>query len=72
MKSTNQEDDIRPCFVKMAKSMGCDYRNVKATYEKMKNGENKTKQAGRLDVLLDRHGLSSAGRLERKNDACLP
>ena len=39
MKSTDQEDAIRPCFAKLAEAMGCDYRTVKAAYEKMKNGE---------------------------------
>lgn len=39
MKNTNQEDAIRPCFAKLAEAMGCDYRTVKAAYEKMKNGE---------------------------------
>lgn len=43
MKNTNQEDDIRPCFAKMAETMGCDYRTVKAAYEKMKNGEDNEK-----------------------------
>ena len=41
MKSTDQEDAIRPCFAKLAEAMGCDYRTVKAAYKKLKNGEDK-------------------------------
>lgn len=39
MKNTTEEDEIRPNFAKMAKSLGCDYRTVKAAYEKMRKGE---------------------------------
>ena len=55
MKNTDKEDKedkIRPNFAKMAKSMGCDYRTVKAAYEKMKNGEdNKTSRTVRPSKL---------------------
>lgn len=55
MKNTDKEDKSRPNFAKMAKSMGCDYRTVKATYEKMKNGEdNKTSRTVRPSK-LDRY-----------------
>lgn len=37
------KDDIRPNFAKIARNMRCDYRTVKAAYEKMTKGESNEK-----------------------------
>ena len=42
MKDSDKED-IRPNFAKLAKSLGCDYRTVKAAYEKLKKGDDNGK-----------------------------
>lgn len=54
MKTTQEEkeDKIRPNFAKLAREMGCDYRTVKAAYERnLGGGNNKVSRAPRPSKL---------------------